>query len=137
MRDEARGVYSVEFSSTLIPGADHVHSQLSLRTAPKQLDELVALAEQTLRELPLSLDEETARRLRAQLAQDERARRADPATQLARLQLSEREYGDPRYLSTQTALSEHVSLASLQRLARTLMDSEHSLQLRTIPVPQP
>ncbi|WP_426149409.1 insulinase family protein [Pseudomonas sp. DC3000-4b1] len=137
LRDEARGVYSVEFSSTLAPGADHVHSQLSLRTAPQQLDELVDLAEQTLRALPQSLDEETARRLRAQLAQDELARRADPATQLARLQLSERQYGDPRYLSTQTALSEHVSLASLQRLARTLIDSEHRLQLRTVPVPQP
>jgi zinc protease len=91
------------------------------------------LARKTLAALPVNVTEANIAGQRATLRKQEAERRNDPATQLQRLILSERHWGDPRYLSEQDQLVDALQVAPLKVLAGRLMNAENLIQLRLLP----
>ncbi|MDR6712264.1 zinc protease [Pseudomonas hunanensis] len=131
LRGEASGVYRLSFESELNPDTQRIESRLNFTCDPARVDELWALAQQTL--AGLTVDEAWMLAERKQLSRQEAKRRDDPQTQFKRLILSERHWQDPRYLSSQARLPEALSLPALQQQARQLFPVANQVQLRLLP----
>ncbi|MEG5263086.1 insulinase family protein [Pseudomonas sp. JDS28PS106] len=133
LRGEAGGIYSLVFDTTLDPHSERIESRLSFTSDPARIDELWHLAQTTLAGLPGAIDARDVAVARANLKQQERLRQADDQTQLRRLILSDRRWGDPRYLSRQQNLTEALTQPALQRLAGELFDAANRVTLRLLP----
>ncbi len=133
LRGEASGVYRLRFDSELNPDTQRIESQLSFTCDPQRADELWALAQQTLAQLGDSVDAKWVTSARNELHRQEQKRRADPATQWRRLLLSERQWQDPRYLSSQARLPEGLRIESLKPLAGQLFPVANQVLLRVLP----
>lgn len=135
LRQQAAGVYRLAFDSQLNQSTQRIESQLSFTSDPARVDELWGLALETLAQLPAQLDTATVAGLSAQLHRQETKRQADSATQLHRLILSEREWGDPRYLSQQKQLLLPLQPAALKVLAGKLFNEHNLAVLQVMPAP--
>lgn len=135
LRGEAAGIYRLSFDSTLDPDSNRIESRLNFTSDPARVEELWQLAQTTLAKLPASITDKQAAAARSSLARQERLRRDDPQTQLRRLVLSDRRWGDPRYLDSQTNLPQALTAPALKRLAAELFDARNLVQLRLLPAP--
>lgn len=135
LRGEAAGVYRLKFDSELNPDTGRIESRLSFTCDPARVDELWALAQDALDKLPGAVSAEWVKGERAELARQESKRRDDPATQQRRLVLSERHWGDPRYLSSQARLPEGLNSGALKAMAGQLFPRANQVQLRLLPSP--
>ncbi len=133
LRGEASGVYRLRFDSELNPDTQRIESQLSFTCDPQRADELWAMAQQTLAQLGDSVDAQWVASARNELRRQEQKRRTDPATQWRRLLLSERQWQDPRYLSSQTRLPEGMRIESLKPLAGQILPVANQVLLRVLP----
>ena len=79
------------------------------------------------------MDAKWVKSARNELRRQEQKRRADPATQWRRLLLSERQWQDPRYLSSQARLPEGLRIESLKPLAGQLFPVANQVLLRVLP----
>lgn len=131
LRGEASGIYRLQFDSELNPQTQRIESRLNFTCDPARVDELWALAQQTLAEL--DVDGQWVAAQRRELSRQEAKRRDDPQTQFKRLILSERHWQDPRYLRTQAQLPAALSLPALQQQARQLFPQANQVQLRLLP----
>ncbi len=136
LRGEATGVYSLNFDSELNPDSQRIESRLSFNSDPARVDELWQLAQSTLRQLPKTLNDEAIQALRSELKKQEALRQSDPQTQFRRLILSERHWGDPRYLTEQKHLPDALQLAPVRALASHLFGPANVVQLRLLPAAQ-
>lgn len=135
LRGEAAGVYRLTFDSELNADTGRIESRLSFTCDPARVDELWALARDTLASLPQAVSREWVKGERAELVRQEAKRRDDPPTQLRRLLLSERHWGDPRYLSSQSQLPDGLRSDALKTLAARLFPNANQVQLRLLPTP--
>lgn len=135
LRGEAAGVYRLKFDSELNADTGRIESRLSFTCDPARVDELWALAQDTLRQLPGAVTAEWTKAERAELARQESKRRDDPATQQRRLVLSERHWRDPRYLSSQARLPEGLTVPALKATAAQLFPAANQVNLRLLPTP--
>lgn len=135
LRGEAAGIYRLTFDSTLDPQSRRIESRLNFTSDPARVEELWQLARTTLAKLPTTISDKDATAARKSLAQQERLRRNDPQTQLRRLILSDRQWGDPRYLSLQNQLPDALTTKALRNLAGELFDPRNLVQLRLLPAP--
>lgn len=133
LRGDATGIYRLRFDSELSPEHQRIDSELHFSSAPQRADELWQLARETLSALPDAVTEQRVAALRTELERQEKQRREDPATQLHRLILSERAWGDPRYLSEQRELPAALQAAAMQRLARQLFPQANEVRLQVLP----
>ncbi|TFY93446.1 insulinase family protein [Pseudomonas nabeulensis] len=133
LRGEALGVYRLRFDSELNPDTQRIESQLSFTCDPQRADELWALAQQTLAQLERSVDAQWVASARNELRRQEQNRLTDPATQWRRLLLSERQWQDPRYLSSQARLPEGMRIEELKPLASQLFPVANQVLLRVLP----
>lgn len=133
LRGEAAGIYSLKFDSELSPEHQRIDSELRFSSDPQRADELWQLARQTLSALPEAVDEKRVASLRRELERQETLRRNDPVTQLHRLILSERAWGDPRYLSEQHQLPTALEPEALRRLASQLFPQANEVRLQVLP----
>lgn len=135
LRGEASGVYRLSFDSELNRDTQRIESRLSFTCDPARVDELWALAQDTLAQLPQAVSGRWVEQERAELARQEKRRRDDAQTQRRRLVLSDRQWHDPRYLSTQAALPDALRPAPLKALAAELFKRDNQVQLRLLPTP--
>ncbi|THF67555.1 insulinase family protein [Pseudothauera nasutitermitis] len=133
LRGEAAGVYRLDFDAELSPDEQRILSELRFVSAPQRFEELWALAQETLAELPASLDESRLAPLRERLRRQEAERLRDPATQFHRLVLSDRAWGDPRYLARQAHLADALQLAPMRTLAQRLFSADNRAVLKVLP----
>ncbi|MFV0887774.1 insulinase family protein [Metapseudomonas otitidis] len=135
LRGEAGGIYSLNYEAELNPDNQRIESRLSFASDPARLDELRELAQRTLAGLPARIDEQALAPLRRELVRQERLRLDDAQTQMRRLVLSERKWGDPRYLGRQASVADALQVAPLRRLAGALADTRNQVQVLLLPVP--
>ncbi|WP_336333223.1 M16 family metallopeptidase [Pseudomonas putida] len=133
LRGEASGVYRLRFDSELNADTQRIESSLSFTCDPARVDELWAMAQQTLANLQPDAQWLVAER--AEFLRQESKRREDPQTQFRRLILSDRHWHDPRYLHIQAQLPEALTLPELQQQARQLFPRYNQVQLRLLPSP--
>lgn len=131
LRGEAAGVYRLRFDSELNADTQRIESSLSFTCDPARVDELWAMAQQTL--ATLQPDAQWLATERAEFLRQESKRRDDPQTQFKRLILSDRRWHDPRYLQNQAQLAEALTLPELQRQAGKLFPRDNQVQLRLLP----
>lgn len=136
LRGEAAGVYRLNFDAELNPETGRIESSLSFSTDPARVEELWQLAQATLATLPSAVSEAAIAGPRKTLQSQEALRLNDPQTQFRRLLLSERHWGDPRYLSEQQQLVDALQVPVLRRLAGKLFGPANVVQLRLLPAPQ-
>ncbi|MHA6198523.1 M16 family metallopeptidase [Pseudomonas wadenswilerensis] len=135
LRGEAAGVYRLKFESELNPDTGRIESRLDFTCDPARVDELWALAQDTLANLPGAVDAAWVKGEKSELVRQERKRRDDPQTLQRRLLLSERHWGDPRYLSSQAQLPEGLTRDALKATAARLFPRANQVQLRLLPTP--
>ncbi|MEE1921801.1 insulinase family protein [Pseudomonas sp. 148P] len=135
LRGEAAGVYRLKFESELNPDTGRIESRLSFTCDPARVDELWALARDTLAGLPQAVEGKWVESERVELLRQERKRRDDPQTQQRRLVLSERHWGDPRYLSQQARLPEGLTLEALKVTAGQLFPRANQVRQTLLPTP--
>ena len=133
LRGDATGIYRLRFDSELSPEHQRIDSELHFSSSPQRADELWQIARETLATLPDAVTEQRVTALRQELQRKEKARRQDPATQLHRLILSERAWGDPRYLSEQDELPAALQPAAMKRLANQLFPRKNQVRLQVLP----
>lgn len=137
LRGEARGLYQLTFDSELNPRTGRLETRLLFSCDPQRLDELWRQADAVLRELPQQIDAARVVRLREELRREERQRLEDGATQLHRLVLSDRRWGDPRYLAAQGRLADALQPEALRGLASQLLPADNRVRLEVLPRPEP
>lgn len=133
LRGEARGLYQLSFDSELNPETGRLESRLAFSCDPRRLDELWQQAEAVLRDLPTQIDPARITRMRNEFAKQEQARQQDNPTQLHRLVLSDRQWGDPRYLERQAQLAEALQPDAMKALARELLSADNRVRLDVLP----
>lgn len=133
LRGDATGIYRLRFDSELSPEHQRIDSELHFSSAPQRADELWQLARETLAALPEAVTEQRVTALRQELTRQETQRREDPATLLHRLMLSERAWGDPRYLSEQAQLPAALETAAMKRLARQIFPPVNEVRMQVLP----
>lgn len=136
LRGEAAGVYRLNFDAELNPESGRIESRLSFSTDPARVEELWQLAQATLAALPSAVNEAAIAGPRKTLQSQEALRLNDSQTQFRRLLLSERHWGDPRYLSEQQQLVGALQVPALRRMAGKLFGPANVVQLRLLPAPQ-
>ncbi|RMQ40915.1 hypothetical protein ALQ04_00963 [Pseudomonas cichorii] len=136
LRGEASGVYRLTFDSSLNQQTQRIESRLNFSSDPARVEELWQMARTTLAKLPKNISEKDIVAARKSLIQQEKLRRDDPQTQMRRLILSDRYWGDPRYLSQQQQLTQALTVPALKRLAGELFDPQNLVQLRLLPAPK-
>ncbi|MCW2484173.1 insulinase family protein, partial [Candidatus Symbiopectobacterium sp. NZEC135] len=99
LRDEALGIYRMRLDSELADKAQRIETEISFTASPERGHELWQRAEQVLANLPQLITAEDVEQQRQQFIRAEQGRHNDFTTQQRRLILSDRHYGDPRYLS--------------------------------------
>ncbi len=133
LRGDATGIYRLRFEAELSADHQRIDSELHFSSSPQRADELWQLAQETLATLPEAVTAQRVAGLRNDLARKEAERRKDPATQLHRLILSERAWGDPRYLSEQGQLPAALEPEPMQRLARQLFPRANEVRMQVLP----
>jgi zinc protease len=133
LRGDASGVYRLRFDSELNRDTQRIESQLSFTCDPQRAEELWALAQQTLAQLDRAVDANWVASARHELRGQEQKRRSDPTTQWRRLLLSERQWQDPRYLSSQARLPDGLRLDRLKPLASQVFPAHNQVLLRVLP----
>ncbi|GFM75471.1 putative zinc protease PqqL [Pseudomonas cichorii] len=136
LRGEASGVYRLNFDSTLNQQTQRIESSLNFSTDPARVEELWQMAKATLAGLSKTISEKDIAAARKNLIHQEKLRRDDPQTQMRRLILSDRYWGDPRYLSQQQQLLDALTVPALKRLAGELFDQQNLVQFRLLPAPK-
>ncbi|MCV4267214.1 M16 family metallopeptidase [Pseudomonas capsici] len=136
LRGEASGVYRLNFDSTLNQQTQRIESSLNFSSDPARVEELWQLARTTLAGLSKTISEKDIVAARKNLIRQEKLRRDDPQTQMRRLILSDRYWGDPRYLSQQQQLLDALTVPALKRLAGELFDRQNLVQFRLLPAPK-
>lgn len=134
LRGDARGLYQLTFDSDLNASTGRLETRLRFSCDPQRVDELWKQAMAVLQGLPEQIEPPQAERMRTAFEESERERLQDSATQLHRLILSDRRWGDPRYLKSQHALPQALELQALRTTAAQLV-SEHN-QARLIVYPR-
>ena len=137
LRGEARALYQLTFDSELNPANGRLETRLLFSCDPQRIEELWLQADAVLRELPQRIEEGRVEQLRNELEREEQKRLSNNSTQLHRLILSDRRWGDPRYLSSQTSLAEALQLESLRELARQLLPVDNRVRLDVLPRAEP
>lgn len=135
LRGEASGVYRLKFDSELNADTQRIESSLTFTCDPQRVDELWAMAQDTLAQLGMAVNAEWVNSERNELRRQEILRRDDAQTQWRRLLLSERHWRDPRYLSSQAQLPDALQLDALKATAGRLFPRANQVQLRLLPTP--
>ena len=113
-----------------------IETSLNFSTDPARVEELWQLARTTLAGLSKTISEKDIVAARKNLIHQEKLRRDDPQTQMRRLILSDRYWGDPRYLSQQQQLLDALTVPALKRLAGELFGQQNLVQFRLLPAPK-
>ncbi|MDO4431257.1 MAG: insulinase family protein [Lonepinella koalarum] len=125
LRDEALGVYSLRFESTLNPETERIESELTFSANPAKVDELIELAKNVLRTLPENIKEEDIRLAKNQFIKIEKARLVEPETWLRRLILSEEQLGNPQYLTEMQQLSQEIDFEQMKSIAAKIYNKDN------------
>jgi len=136
LREEAAGVYSVQFSLKLNPDNDRLESEWQFSTDPARLDELLLRVRAILAQPAAVLDDDDKRARLLAVAEQAAARQADDDSRFNRLQLSIRHGGDTRYLSRSAELAATLDAASVRALASGLQLDRNLALLLTLPEPK-
>lgn len=131
LRDKELGVYSLRFESMLNEKLGRIDSSLRFASAPERADELWQTAERVLQRLPENITQAEVDAQRAQFAKAEAERSKTPETLLNRLILSERHFGDARYLSSMHTLSDGITLENMRDTARRIW-SPHNRRVMVV-----
>lgn len=133
LRLKRSGIYSSEFEMNLDPESNQVVSTLSFHCAPERADELHRAALEVLSRLPQSLTPEAIKHLQEDVIYAESLRQHDDNSLLHRLILSDRAYGDPRYLRHLPTLPARINQAELERTVRAIFPQPNRASLITLP----
>jgi zinc protease len=136
LREEAAGVYSVQFSLKLNPDTDRLESEWQFTTDPARLHELLARVDAILARPAAALDDAALLPALAYGQQQADARLNDDDSRFNRLQLSVRHYGDTRYLAHSASLGSTLDAASVRALAAGLRLDQNLALLLTLPDPK-
>lgn len=123
LRDETLGVYRLSFKSTLNIDTTNIESEIHFTTDPNRADEMLALAQKTLTNLPHLITENDVAKAKATFIAQESSRQNDPHTHLNRLVLSHKQ-DNLAYLTQIQALPTHITLANLKRMASQLYNKD-------------
>lgn len=137
LRQQLAGIYGLDFSMQLDSYQDRVQVSVGFYCAPERRHELLNAAKQVLAELPQLMHQNQITPLKRNIAYAEKQRLAQPSTWLTRLILSERRYGDGRYLAHVSQLPERITLDHMQHLAQQLLPLEHSIVVMGYPKSEP
>ncbi len=127
LRQQLAGIYGLDFSMKLDSYQDRLELELGFYCAPERRHELLAAAQQVLAEMPQLLQQQMITPLQRNIAYAEKQRLTQDSTWLTRLILSERRYGDGRYLANVSQLPERITLQHMQQLAQQILPLEHSI----------
>lgn len=133
LREEAAGVYSVQFSLKLNPDTDRLESEWQFTTDPSRLHELLARVDAILAQPAAALDATTLPPALEYGRQQASARLNDDDSRFNRLQLSVRHDGDTRYLAHSASLGSTLDAASVRALAAGLRLDQNLALLLTLP----
>lgn len=136
LREEAAGVYSVQFSLKLNPDTDRLESEWQFTTDPARLHELLARVDAILAQPAAALDDAALLPALAYGQQQADARLNDDDSRFNRLQLSVRHYADTRYLAHSASLGSTLDAASVRALAAGLRLDQNLALLLTLPDPK-
>lgn len=136
LREEAAGVYSVQFSLKLDPDTDRLESEWQFSTDPARLDELLARVRTILAQPAAVLDDAIMQPALEDGRQQASARLNDDDSRFNRLQLSVRHYGDSRYLTQSAHLADALNAATVRTLAAGLQLEHNLALLLTLPEPK-
>ncbi len=136
LREEAAGVYSVQFSLKLNPDTDRLESEWQFTTDPARLHELLARVDAILAQPAAALDDAMLQPALEYGRQQASARLNDDDSRFNRLQLSVRHYGDTRYLAHSASLGSTLDAASVRALAAGLRLDQNLALLLTLPDPK-
>lgn len=125
LRDQALGVYSLRFDSQLNRESGRIESELSFVANPEFTEQLIALSEKVLADLPLVIQEEDIQAAKAQFIPQEKARLALPQTWLNRLILSFEQYGNPDYLTEMQQLANSINLEQARMISSKLYQPDN------------
>lgn len=127
------GVYSIAFEMNLDISSNDVVSTLSFSCDPIRADELHRAALDVLSRLAQSLTPGAIKHLQEDVIYAESTRQKDDNSMLHRLILSDRAYGDPRYLEHQSTLPKRINQAELERTIRAIFPQPNRASLITLP----
>lgn len=133
LRDEALGIYRMRLDSALADKAQRIETEISFSASPERGHELWQRAEQVLASLPQRITADDVEQQRQQFIRAEQGRNNDFTTQQRRLILSDRHYGDPRYLSEVTNLAQAVTLDGVRAMAAKLLNPTNRVLLLSLP----
>lgn len=133
LRDEALGIYRMRLDSELADKAQRIETEISFTASPERGRELWQRAEQVLANLPQLITAEDVEQQRQQFIRAEQGRHNDFTTQQRRLILSDRHYGDPRYLSEVANLAQAVTLEGVRAMAGKLLNPANRVLLLSLP----
>lgn len=133
LRDEALGIYRMQVNSELDVDTQRIATEISFTASPQRGHELWTRAEQVFAALPTLITQEDIQQQRQQFVRAEQGRRSDLTTLQRRLILSDRFYGDPRYLGEVDALVDAITLEGVRTMAGKLLNPENRVLFLSLP----
>lgn len=133
LRLRRSGVYSVAFEMQLDPDSDRVVATLNFSCAPERAEELHQAALAVMSDLPAQLASLNFPRLQSDIRFAEQIRQTDANTQLRRLILSDRAYGDMRYLEHSPHLAQWITRQHLASATAAIFPLPNHVSLITLP----
>lgn len=133
LRDEAKGIYRIRIDSKLEDKEQRIATEVSFTSAPERGKTLWRQAEHVFAELPRLITPQDIEEQRQLFIRSERIRQNDVFTQLRRLIISYRHYGDPRYLSNAMHLADAITPNGVYTMAGRLLNPNNMVLYVTLP----
>ncbi|MBS0878370.1 MULTISPECIES: pitrilysin family protein [unclassified Tatumella] len=134
LRDNALGVYRLQFNSELNDRSGRIETGLSFTADPRRAEELWQHAQLVLSELAGTITRQQIEQQRSQFIRAEQSRSDDIDSLKRRLILSYRHYNDPRYLSQTAGLAEAIQPEAVRTMAGLLLNPQNLKVYMAMPV---
>ncbi|UYU32526.1 M16 family metallopeptidase [Siccibacter colletis] len=131
LRDDARGIYNMRFTSELNDNTGRIETEVRFTTSPARAREMARRATQAFQ--GLKIDKRTVDAQRAQFIKAEKNRAQDIYTLQRRLLLSYAHFDNPSYLTQLDTLADAITVATIRDAAAHLLSAQNQALYIALP----
>ena len=125
LRDDARGIYNLRFSTVLNDRTNRIETELRFSTSPERTRELTLLARQAFEHAQIQINDRTVKEMKASFRRSQALWQTYTFMTQRRLILSYRHFNNPGYLSRISSLDNAITTDGVRAMASRIYNPKN------------
>ncbi|ADU72657.1 M16 family metallopeptidase [Pantoea sp. At-9b] len=133
LRDDARGIYNLRFSTVLNDRTNRIETELRFSTSPERARELALLARQAFEHAQSQINDRTVKEMKASFRRSQALWQTYDFMTQRRLILSYRHFNNPGYLSRVSSLDNAITTDGVRAMASRIYNPKNLVIYTVLP----